>query len=241
MRQQVVLPPGTKTVRLGGRPPRVVLWLLAVQIGAFLLYAFTDGPAWVARVLGASGQTTLAQLQIYQPLSALPLHLGTNGLLLNMLVLWLVGSALERWWGGRRLLLFWAVTGVAGLVLGVIVGLLQPTTVLSGSGGATVALLVALAVIFPHHLILLYGLLPLKARVTALLLAAFLLIGALAGGRYLELAVYLGGGLAALPFLFPPSGLLRKRREARAKQRHLRVLQGGLPPPEKKDEPKLWN
>lgn len=234
---KILIDPNTKMINLGGRPPRVVTALLVLHIGLFLTYAFADGPAWVARVLGASGKTTLAELQIYQPLTALWIHLGTRNLLLNMLTLWLCGSALACWWGERRFLLFYAVTGLAGLVLGVIIGLLAPTHVLAGSGGAAVAQWLALAMIFPRHLVVVYKPLPFRARPAALCLGAFLLINSFTSSAYLELAVQAGGLLGSLPFLFPPSHLLGRLKVKRAK-RKFGVIEGGK---SKKNDPKYLN
>jgi membrane associated rhomboid family serine protease len=226
MKRQIIVGPNTPIVRLGGRPPRVVQWLLVEQVGLFLAYAFADGPAWVRQLLAASGGGTLARLQVYQPLTALWIHLGTQALLFNALVLWLFGSALERWWGGRRFLTFWIVTGVVGLCVGVPFGLLAPERALAGSAGARMAMLLATARIFPRHLVSLYRLLPFKAGVACLLLGAILLLGDLMSGRYLELAVQLGGAAVALLFLFPPGRQLGQWRVRRAK-RKFGVLEGG--------------
>lgn len=235
MKRYIEISPDTKIARLGGRPPRVVLVLLVACVGLFLLYAFTDGPAWVALTLGASGRTTLGQLQLFQPFTALLLHLDSRSLLFNMLSLWIFGSALERWWGGRRFLLFWVMTGLVGLWTGVGLGLLQPQTVLCGPGGATLAMMLGAAIIFPHHLVFFFGLLPIKTRIFALALCGFVLLGNLLGAYFLEAAVEVAGALVGLLFLFPPRSLLAESRVKRAK-RKLGVIEGG-----KKDKKKYLN
>ncbi len=102
-RRYIEIRPDTRIVNLGGRPPKVVLALLVAQIGLFVIYAFADGPPWVAEHLAASAGRCLRHLQLYQPLTALVIHLGTRGLLFNALSLWIFGSALERTWGPWRL------------------------------------------------------------------------------------------------------------------------------------------
>ena len=201
MRRQIIIGPDTKIVYLGGRPPRMVLLLLGLQIGLFLVWAFADGPAWVALHIGASAAQCWGQLELWQPATALFIHLGSRSMLLNALTLWLFGSPLERWWGGRRLLIFWLVTGILGLMFGVLVGLLQPAYVLSGSGGAAVALMVAMALLFPRHLVFFYGVLPLQAKHFSLFLLGFTVLGNLFSQSYLEIALEVGGGAAALFFL----------------------------------------
>ncbi len=232
MRRQIYIDPGTPIVRLGGRPGSVVTGLLIQQVGTFLVYAFADGPAWVGQHLAASAGKTLAALQLYQPLTAPLLHLRTQPLLFDALVLWVFGAALERWWGGRRLLLFWAVTAVAGVAVGTLCGLLLPTARLAGSAGAAAAMLLATAALWPRHLIHLHRLLPIKALHLALPLGAMLVLGDLLGARYLEAAVQLGGAAAALPFLYPPLRRLRRWRLRRA-QRRLGVIEGGKARPER--------
>lgn len=235
MVRQIRIPPGTKITTLGGRPPRMVLVLLVQQIGLFLVWAFADAPPWVASTLAASFERSLGQLQIWQPLTALWVHVGTRGLLLNMLSLWLFGSALEKWWGPRRFVRFWIITGVAGLILGVLVGQLQPAYVMAGSAGAAVAMMVAFAVIFPEHMVYCYGLLPLKAKHLILVLLGLVLLTGLFGSSYLDIAVQLGGGLCALLLLW------WARRKSRGPGGNgggskFQVIKGG-----KKDEPKVWN
>ncbi|MEZ5480438.1 MAG: rhomboid family intramembrane serine protease [Thiolinea sp.] len=57
---------------------------------------------------------------LYQPwqyLSSLFMHGGLTHLLFNMLALWMFGSALERWWGSLRFLVFYLLCGIgAGLI-----------------------------------------------------------------------------------------------------------------------------
>ncbi len=241
MRKQIRISPDTKITRLGGRPPRAVLVLLVQQIGFFLAWAFADAPPWIASTFATSAERSLGQLQFWQPLTALWFHLGTRGLLLNMLSLWIFGSALEQWWGQRRFVFFWCATGVGGLILGVLVGQLQPTYVMAGSAGSAVAMMVAFAMIFPDHMVFFYGLWPLKAKHLSLVLLGFILLGALFGGSYLEIAVQLGGGLLALLLLWWARRSSGKPRGPGGNgggggMSKFQLIKGG-----KKDEPKYWN
>lgn len=228
MRKQIVLDANTKIVRLGGRPPTVVMVLLIIECAAFLIYAFADGPKWVAANLAASAVRCLAQLQVHQPFTALWVHLEFTVLLFNILTLWLFGSALERWWGGRRFLLFWFATGVVGLVLGVLVGqVASPTSVVYGSGGVTAAMLLASIVIWPRHMPFIYkGVLPLQSRWLALIVAGFMLIGNGTSGAWLMIAVELGGAAVALLFLFSLRQLWGQAQVNRAKKK-FKVIEGG--------------
>jgi len=237
MRRQMIIGPDTKLTHVGGRPTRAVLALLIIQIGLFVAWAFADAPAWVALHLAASAEQTLHKHELWQPLSAFWLHLGARDIFFNSLVLWIFGSALERWWGSRRFVVFWIVTGTIGIAVGVVAGLLQPQTLLTGSAGAATATMVAFAFLFPEHLVFFYGVLPLKAKHLALVLIGFTLVGSLLGRSFLELPVQLGGAAAALLFVMRPR---RKRvtQQTRAEdaRRKLHVIQGG-----KHDEKRYWN
>jgi len=232
VKRHIEIRPDTKIVHLGGRPPRVTLVLLVLCVGLFVLYAFADGPSWVA-ALCASGETTLGRLQLYQPFTALVLHLDARSLLFNMLALWIFGSALERWWGPRRFLLFWIVTSAAGLWIGVVVGQLLPRTLLYGSGGAQLGMMVATAIIFPHHLVFFFGLLPVKTRIIALSLAGFVVLGNLLAASYLEAVVEVVG--AAVGLLFLIRRLPGQARARKAGKHGLDLIQGG------KQQKKYWN
>lgn len=237
-RRVLQIGPDTKIVRIGQRPLRVTLILLIQQVSFFLAWAFADGPAWVSLHLAASAQGTLIRLELWQPATALALHVGSRSILFNMLVLWMIGSSLERFWGGRRFLVFWIVTGVLGHLVGVIAGLLAPAQILSGSTGSTAGMLLAFAVVYGGHLVFVWkGVLPLKAQHLGPLLLGFLLLGNLLGKSFLEIAVQAGGALGALLFLFG------KRRRGGAPTRKpratgkLQVIEGG----KKKDAPRYWN
>jgi membrane associated rhomboid family serine protease len=234
MPRQIIVGPDTKIVNLGGRPPRSVMILLILQVGLFVVWAFANGPAWIALELAASGSQTLHHLKIWQPITALWLHLRLDMLILNALSLWIFGTALAKWWGEKRFVKFWFITGVAGLALGVFAGLFQPNQILFGSSGSTVAMLVAIAYIFTNHLVFFYGLLPLKAKHLSLVLFLFLLLRSLLSGEYLWIIVELGGGAAALLFLRPRRTV--KQASKTSSKGNLRVLQGG-----KKDKPHYWN
>ena len=236
MKRHIVIGPGTKILRLGGKPTGVVLWLLVAQVGLFVAYAFADGPAWVSQGLAASAGQALAHFHFWQPLTALWIHvpngvhpgIGIQNLLFDAVILWLFGMAMQRWWGGRRFFIFFVVTGVVGLLAGVLFGMLQPGYVLSGSLGSSAGMLVAVSFIFPAHLLQFTarGVLPLKARVISLVLAGILLVGSLMSARFLEVPVEIFGAAAGLLFVFNPRRMLAEAKVKRAKKK-LGVIDGG--------------
>lgn len=234
-RRQIVIGPDTKLVRTGGRPTRTVGVLLAVIGGLFVLYAFTDGPAWVKDHLMLSAARALGLFQLWQTLTAPWLHLHADALVINVAALWFFGPALDRWWGPRRFLCFYIVTGVTGMIVALLVGLLWPTALVAGAAGSTTAMMVAFAVLFPQHHVFCYGVWPLRGLWLSLVLLAFVAIGNVIGARWLQLALQAGGAVGALLFLFSPRRLIGQARVRRAK-RKLNVIDGGKP-----DGPKYLN
>jgi membrane associated rhomboid family serine protease len=225
MRRPIVIDRNTKMVRTGGRPPRAVLVLLLLEIGFLLVYAFADAPKWLTELLTATSADVFGRLQLWKIPTSVLIHLDTRALISNALVLWIVGSALERWWGPRRFSLFWIVTALAGTVAELCVGLALPKHTQSGAAGATAAMLIAFAVLFPSHLVFLYRLTPLKAKLASAIVAGFLVLGNLLAGAYLELVAYAGGILGAFFFLFRASRLVAEYRVARAKKK-FKVVDG---------------
>lgn len=241
----IVLDPNAKVLRLGGRPPKITLVLLIVELTLFVLMAFVPIPRWFSEHLVLSADGLFSRKELWQPITALFLHLGLRSTLLDVATLWIFGSALERWWGGKRFLRFYLLTGVAGLLAGAAVGLAAPTTPLFGSEGAAMAMILAAGVIFPRHYIHLHRLTPLKVGLSCLVLAVVTLVGTLLSTAWLQLAVLFGGALMAF-FLLGPRRTLgqllaKQARRARIKKSNLELLDGGKKKDEEQDDSLRWN
>ena len=106
----------------------------------------------------------------WQVLSYSFLHGSFEHLFFNMLGLWMFGSELERIWGEKRFLQFYAASvlaaALAQLVVTAVMGSVYPTV---GASGGLFGLLFAFAVMFPNRVILLFFVIPMKARYLVLL------------------------------------------------------------------------
>ncbi len=93
------------------------------------------------------------------------LHGSFEHLFFNMLGLWMFGSELEQVWGQKRYLQFYAASvlaaALAQLVVTAVMGSVYPTV---GASGGLFGLLFAFAVMFPNRVILLFFVIPMKAR-----------------------------------------------------------------------------
>jgi membrane associated rhomboid family serine protease len=124
-------------------------------------------------------------------------------LAINMIVLWSFGTVLEHFWGTRVFVLFYLATAVfasvshcaaSSFVMG------NDNISALGASGAVSALLLAYALHFPRHRILLFGIIPLPALAGVLAFVGLDLWGLIAQGRGGGLPIghgaHLGGALA---------------------------------------------
>ena len=220
--RHVSIDPNARFLRLGGYPPRVTMRLLIAQLAVFLLFLFSDAPPWLTEHLALSAQKALLNYELWQPLSALWIHLGLRSFVFDMVVLWLFGSALERWWGNKRFLLFFCITGVMGLVVGMFAGLAQPTALMAGTQGAAAAMLVACSLIFPQHYIHLRTIIPIRARTLCLLSIGLIFIGGMISRMWFDIAIQIGGAIPAL--LFMKTHLKVELFRAKRKPPRLRII-----------------
>ena len=128
------------------------------------------------------------------------LHGSFNHLFFNMLGLWMFGAELEQIWGRNRFITFYFASVIAAaltqLVVNFALGSAAPTI---GASGGLFGLLLAFAMIFPNRIILLFFVIPMKAKY---LVALYGLIELYQGAYVLNSGVahfaHLGGMLGGL-------------------------------------------
>jgi membrane associated rhomboid family serine protease len=127
-------------------------------------------------------------------------------LLFNMLMLWMFGGELERFWGARGFLTYYLICGLgAGVVItlaGLAMGGLDAVTPTIGASGALFGMFIAYGTVFARRTVLFMLLFPMQARTMAMLLTAlsvFYLIGQ-PGGNVSHVA-HLGGALTGFLYL----------------------------------------
>lgn len=93
------------------------------------------------------------------------IHGSFNHLFFNMLGLWMFGAELEQIWGRKRFITFFSASVIAAALTQLLVNSLMgsgaPTV---GASGGLFGLLLAFAMIFPNRIILLFFVIPLKAK-----------------------------------------------------------------------------
>ena len=138
----------------------------------------------------------------YQVVSYAFLHGSMMHLFFNMLGLWMFGSELERVWGGKRYLQFYAASLLAAagmqLVVNMLIGSPYPTV---GASGALFGMLLAFGMMFPNRTIMpLFPPIPMKAKTFVVVFGALELLLGVTGtqsgvAHFAHLGGMLGGWL----------------------------------------------
>ncbi len=180
-----------------GENLRSVFILLFLNV-AFYLLEFQDRAKY-ARIFSfdwdAVRDGQVWRLVTYQFTQAGTGFMGTLSLFITLLLLYMMGTALEEEWGTRHFITLFllstlgsaAVAGIAGIPL-------------MGTYFVYFTLLFVYAAAFPQQTFYLFGLVPIRVRVLALFSLAVLLYGVFAGGTA-NLAA-LGGAVLAYTYYY---------------------------------------
>lgn len=177
-----------------------VKWLLIVNSVLFVIYFLGAGNA-IGQFMAALGlvpKSVLGNFAIWQLVTYMFLHspFGFGHILMNMLTLWMFGTALEQLWGTRRFLHFYFFCGIgAGIcvvILNAVFGSMSTRTI--GASGAIYGLLLAFGMTFPRAIIYFFMMFPIEARWYVLIMGAIVFLSALGdtGGSVSHFA-HLGG------------------------------------------------
>lgn len=179
--------------------------LVCANVAIFLAQTFAPS---LTLMLGLRPAAVVGELRVWQLATYMFLHAGVFHILLNMLVLWMLGSELERIWGTRYFLKFYFVTGVGAGLLTVLFSLLPfefaaqlHHSIVIGASGAIYGLLLAYALYFPDRPIYLYLLFPIPAKYFVLIIGAIALYSSMGVTGGVASATHLGGLLVGYLFL----------------------------------------
>ena len=136
--------------------------LISVNFAIFILQSISSSEIIFFSNFGLVPKLVWSQLKIWQPFTYMFFHGDIWHVLINMFVLWMFGSELERAWGKKNFLRFYFITGV-GSGLGTMLFGLQSTIPIVGASGAIYGVLLAYGVMFPNRTVYLYGIIPIKS------------------------------------------------------------------------------
>lgn len=119
--------------------------------------------------------------QIWQLFTYQFMHAGFMHILLNMFFLWMFGMEIENLMGSRKFLLFYLACGLGGGIAQTLIPplLSQELGPTIGASGAVFGIMIAFAMFFPDRYILLYFLIPVKAKylITIMVIFEFMSVG----------------------------------------------------------------
>jgi membrane associated rhomboid family serine protease len=171
-----------------------VKWIIWANIGMFV--ATLAFPVLI-EFLGLSTEQIVERAWVWQPVTYMFLHGDAMHILFNMLGIWMFGVELERLWGTRFFLRYYAVTGVGAALTTIGVAFLpfefaDPVykSVTIGASGALYGILLAFAKYYPNRPILMFFLFPVPAKYFVMIIGA---LSFLTGGRGIAHAAHLGG------------------------------------------------
>ena len=136
--------------------------LISINFAIFILQSISSSEIMFFSNFGLVPKLVWSQLKIWQPFTYMFFHGDIWHVLINMFVLWMFGSELERAWGKKNFLRFYFITGV-GSGLGTMLFGLQSTIPIVGASGAIYGVLLAYGVMFPNRTVYLYGIIPIKS------------------------------------------------------------------------------
>jgi membrane associated rhomboid family serine protease len=142
---------------------------------------------------------------IWQPVTYMFLHAGAMHILFNMLGIWMFGVELERMWGTKFFVRYYAVTGIGAAITTLAAAFLPFEFAASiynsltvGASGALYGLLLAFAKYYPDRPILMMLLFPVPAKYFVIIIGA---LSFATGGGGVAHAAHLGGLLFGYLYL----------------------------------------
>jgi membrane associated rhomboid family serine protease len=173
--------------------PPVTQVLLLVNVGVFCLQDLAG--AWIDLrfALWPLGDRFLP----WQVVTYSFLHGSIGHLFFNMLGLWMFGGELERVWGGKRFVQFYAASVLAAAATQLVVTFDGPPYPTIGASGGIFGLLLAFGMMFPNRTIVpLFPPIPMKAKVFVAIFGGLeLLFGVFGAASGIAHFAHLGGML----------------------------------------------
>ncbi len=208
--------------------PPVIKNLIIINVLVFLAQQ-TLGPVIELKMLNLFALHDIHSVffRPHQLVTYLFLHGGWDHIFFNMFALWMFGAILENYWGGKRFLIFYVVSGIGAGVCHLAVLYPEMSHIISslsqqyspeslqealyspaypvneatlGASGAIFGCLAAFGYLFPNSLIYLYFFVPIKAKWAVLGYAAIELFSGIrsSAGDNVAHWAHLGGGLVGL-------------------------------------------
>ena len=136
--------------------------LISINFVIFILQTLSISETLFFPLFGLVPKLVWSEKMIWQPVTYLFFHGGIWHVLINMFVLWMFGSELERLWGKNHFLKFYFITGIGSGLATMLVNV-QSITPVVGASGAVYGVLLAYGLTYPNRTVYLYGIIPIKS------------------------------------------------------------------------------
>tara|TARA_B100001250_G_scaffold115494_1_gene97864 strand:+ start:7607 stop:8434 length:828 start_codon:yes stop_codon:yes gene_type:complete len=136
--------------------------LVSINFIIFILQSISSSENLFFPLFGLVPKLVWSELMLWQPLTYMFLHGGVWHVLINMFVLWMFGSELERLWGKNRFIKFYFFTGIGAGIVTMLFSYNSNIPIV-GASGAVYGILLAYGFIYPNRKVYLYGIIPIKS------------------------------------------------------------------------------
>ena len=181
-----------------------VKWIIWANVAMFVL-TLVVGERTVFPLLGLAPAAVVERGWVWQAVTYMFLHAGAMHILFNMLGVWMFGVELERLWGTKFFLRYYAVTGIGAAITTLAVSFLPFAFAQSvyvsltvGASGALYGILLAFAMYYPNRPILMMLLFPVPAKYFVIIIGA---LSFATGGGGVAHAAHFGGLLFGFLYL----------------------------------------
>ena len=172
----------------------------------FLIYVLQtiSGPNVASdlwRLFGLVPKQVWSDLMLWQPFTYLFFHDSNPWhVLMNMFVLWMFGTELERLWGREGFVKYYFITGVGS---GIITGCISPNSLipLIGASGSVFGIILAYGITFPNRTIYLWGIVPIRSIVFVIFIGVLSLFSTINSTSNVSHVTHLAGMIIGYIFL----------------------------------------
>ncbi len=138
----------------------------------------------------------------WQPVTYMFVHSSWSHLIFNMIGLLCFGFVVEKKIGSLEFLLFYFVCGVFdGLISLLLYKFLGVSTLLVGASGALYSILLFYAVLFPHSIVCIWGIIPIPAPILVLIYAVIEIVSEFFGSQGVAHLTHLTGFVMAYVYI----------------------------------------
>ena len=204
----------------GGPATRTVKYLIIINAAVFvsqLVFTYLFDSSFIEEHLGLSPLSVIHNRALWQFVSYMFLHGGIGHIFFNMLALYMFGNELVRYWGSRRFLVYYFVTGIGAGVCSWIVATqsakqsamqsamqydAQSGAIVIGASGAIYGLLLAYGLTYPNRVVYLNFLFPIKVKWLVVIMGVVAFLSSVTGSNSgVANVAHLGGMVVGYLFL----------------------------------------